>query len=157
MKDGAESAAELDLLRAQRAQLASRLQAPWWYVAASAVGWAAAFAAPIASHYLVDDGAAAGLDLLAVVVLLLLQYALARVSGVAVGLPTWQYPSGRVWMIVMVVVIFGASQAERPLLQHGLLAAAIVTGVLATAAVVGCWQGHLRGIRRDLATGRGAR
>jgi len=45
---------------------------------------------------------------------------------------------------------------ETLLLDHGLLAAAIVVGVLATLAGTGCWQGHLRGIRRDLETGRGA-
>jgi hypothetical protein len=157
MRDGAENVAELELLRAQRAQLARRLQPPWWYVPVCAVGWAAAFAAPIASHYLVDDGAAAGLDLLALVVLLLLQYALARASGVVVVSRTWHYPSGRAGTVAMVVVIIAASQVERLLLQHGQLAAAIVTGVLATVAAVGCWQAHLRGIRRDLATGRGAR
>jgi len=31
-----------------------------------------------------------------------------------------------------------------------------VVGVLATLAGTGCWQGHLRGIRRDLETGRRA-
>jgi hypothetical protein len=45
---------------------------------------------------------------------------------------------------------------ESILLEHGLLAAAIVVGVLATLAGTVCWLGHLRGIRRDLETGRGA-
>ena len=56
----------------------------------------------------------------------------------------------------MIVIIISASAAETPLLKHGLLAAAIVVGVLATLAGTGCWQGHLRGIRRDLETARGA-
>ena len=89
-------------------------------------------------------------------VFFLLQYALARVSGVDVGIRTWQYPSGRAWTIALVVVIFAASWVESLLLEHGLLAAAIVVGVLATVAGTVCWQGHLRGIRRDLETGRGA-
>ena len=93
MRDDTENVAELELLRAQRAQLASRLKTPWWYVAGVAFAWAVAFAMPIGSHYL--TGAGIGGALLAIVVFLLLQHALARVSGVAVGLRTWQYPSGR--------------------------------------------------------------
>ena len=68
----------------------------------------------------------------------------------------YQYPSGRAWFIAMIVIIISASAAETPLLKHGLLAAAIAVGVLATLAGTGCWQGHLRGIRRDLETARGA-
>jgi len=109
---------------------------------------------PIGSHYL--TGAGIGGILLVIVVFLLLQYALARVSGVDVGIRTWQYPSGRAWTIAIVVVIFAASWLESILLEHGLLAAAIVVGVLATLAGTVCWLGHLRGIRRDLETGRGA-
>jgi hypothetical protein len=56
----------------------------------------------------------------------------------------------------MLVVLLAASAVETLLLEHGLLAAAIVIGVLATLAGTGCWLGHLRGIRRDLETGRGA-
>jgi len=73
-----------------------------------------------------------------------------------VGIMNWQYPSGRAWTIAIVVVIFAAGVMETILLEHGLLAVAIVVGVLATLAGTGCWQGHLRGIRRDLETGRGA-
>ena len=153
-KDDTENVAELELLRAQRAQLARRLKTPWWYVAGTAFAWAVAFAMPIGSHYL--TGAGIGGSLLVIVVFLLLQYALARVSGVDVGIRTWQYPSGRAWTIAIVVVIFAASWLESILLEHGLLAAAIVVGVLATLAGTGCWLGHLRGIRRDLETGMGA-
>jgi hypothetical protein len=154
MKDDTESIAELELLRAQRAQLASRLKTPWWYVAAVAFGWAVAFALPIGSRYL--TGASIGGSVLVIVVFLLAQYALARVSGVDLGIGTWQYPSGRAWTIAIVVVIFAADVAESLLLEHGLLAAAIVVGVLATVAGTCCWLGHLRGIRRDLETCRGA-
>ena len=68
MSDDTTNAAELELLRAQRAQLANRLKPPWWYVAAIASGWAVAFAMPIGSHYL--TGAGIGSSLLAIVVLL---------------------------------------------------------------------------------------
>jgi len=153
-RDDTENVAELVLLRAQRAQLASRLKTPWWYVAGTAFAWAVACAMPIGSHYL--TGAGIGGTLLAIVVFYLLQHALARVSGVDVGTRTLQYPSGRAWFIAMMVVLLAASAAETLLLEHGLLAAAIVVGVLATLAGTVCWLGHLRGIRRDLETGRGA-
>ena len=145
---------ELELLRAQRAQLASRLKTPWWYVAGMAFAWAVAFAMPIGAHYL--TGAGIGGTLLVIVVVTLLQYALARVSGVDVGMQTWHYPSGRAWTIALAVVILAASAAEGLLLEHGLLAAAIVVGVLATLATTGCWLARLRAIRRDLAAGRAA-
>jgi len=154
MRDDTENVAELELLRAQRAQLASRLKTPWWYVAGVAFAWAVAFAMPIGSHYL--TGVGIGGTLLVIVVFVLLQYALARVSGVDVGIRTWQYPSGRAWTVAIAVIIFAASAAEGLLLEHGLLAVAIVVGVLATLAGTVCWLGHLRGIRRDLETGRGA-
>jgi hypothetical protein len=154
MRDDTENVAELELLRAQRAQLASRLKTPWWYVAGVAFASAVAFAMPIGSHYL--TGVGIGGTLLVIVVFLLLQYALARVSGVDVGIQTWQYPSGRAWTIAIAVIIFAASAAEGLLLERGLLAGAIVVGVLATLAGTFCWLGHLRGIRRDLETGRGA-
>ena len=77
-------------------------------------------------------------------------------SALLAGIRTWQYPSGRAWTIALVVVIFAASWVESLLFEHGMLAAAIVVGVLATVAGTACWLGHLRGIRRDLETGRGA-
>ena len=154
MRGDTENVAELELLRAQRAQLASRLQTPWWYVAGMAFAWAVAFAMPIGAHYF--TGAGLGGALLVIVVVSLLQYGLARVSGVDVGIQTWQYPSGRAWSIVLAVVIFAASAAEGLLVEHGLLAAAIVVGVVATLAGTFCWLGRLRAIRRDLAAGRAA-
>jgi hypothetical protein len=153
-RDDLENVAELELLRAQRAQLASRLNTPWWYVAAIAFAWAVAFAMPIGSHYLI--GAGAWCALLAIVVFFLAQRALALVSGVDVGTRTWRYPSSRAWTIAMIVVIFAASGVETLLLDQGLLTAAIVVGVLATLVGTACWQRHLRGIRRDLETGRPA-
>jgi hypothetical protein len=155
MRDDTENVAKLELLHAQRAQLASRLKTPWWYVAAMAVTWAVACAMPIGSHYI--SGAGIGGALLAIVVLLVAQQALARVSGVAVGTRTVrQYPSSRPWFRAMIVIVIAAFGGETLLLQHGQLAAAIVVGVLATLAGTGCWLGYLRGIRGDLEAGRGA-
>lgn len=73
-----------------------------------------------------------------------------------VGTRTWQYPSGRVWTIAMIVVIFAGCGGETILLDHQVLGDVIVIGMLATLAGTGCSQGHLQGIRRDLATGTAA-
>ncbi len=80
----------------------------------------------------------------------------AQRARLASRLRTWKYPSGRAWTVAVVVVIFAADGIETPLLDHGLLPAAVVVGALATLAGAGCWQGHLRGIRRDLESGRAA-
>jgi hypothetical protein len=152
MQDDMGNVEELELLRAQRARLASRLKAPWWYIAGSAVALAVGCAMPIGAHYVRGTGIWCGV--LAIVLLLLLQHALVRVSGVALGTGTW--PSGRAWSIAVGVVILANSGVETFLLDRGLLAAAIVVGVLATLAGTGCLQGILRGIRRDLETGKGA-
>ncbi|MGH3162937.1 MAG: hypothetical protein ACRDOC_13730, partial [Streptosporangiaceae bacterium] len=118
MRDDTENVAELELLRAQRAQLASRLKAPWWYVAGTAFALAVACAVPIGSRYLI--GAGLWCTLLAIVVFDLLQLALARVSGVDVGTRTLrQYPSGRAWFIAMLVVIMANSAVGTLLLEHG--------------------------------------
>ena len=153
MSNAAEDVAELERLRAQRAQLANRVRAPWWYLAAFAVVLALICAVPIASHYL--SGLGNWSALVAIVVFYLLQGALARASGVAVGTRTLRYPSGRAAGIAMMVVVVAAVVAEMVLLRRGLLGAAIVVGVLATAVGAGCQQAHLRGIRRDLRTGGG--
>lgn len=155
MASDMDPVAELELLRTQRSQLASRRRTPWWYVAATFVAWGLAFAMPIASHYLV--GAGAWCALLAIVVLYVAQYALARASGVDVGTRTWQYPSGRIWTIALVVVIVAGTGMEAFLFSHGSLVAAIWVAVIATLAGTASWIGHLRGIRRDLETGRRAR
>ena len=156
MRDDTENIAELELelLRAQRAQLASRLKTPWWYVVGIAFAWAVAFAIPIGGRYL--TGAGFGATVLAIVAFILLQLALARASGVDVGRRTWRYPSGRAWTIAMIVTIVAASVAERLLLDRGLVAATIVVGVLATVAGTSCWLAILQGIRRDVEAGRAA-
>jgi hypothetical protein len=154
MRDGTENVAQLELLRAQRAALASRLKTPWWYVAGSLAVMAVAFSMPLGSHYLIGGGLWCAL--LAIVASLLLQYALARASGVDVGMRIWQYPSGRAWTIAMVVLILAASGVETVLLEHHRLAVAIAVGALATLVGTACWQGHVRSIRRDLASGRAA-
>ena len=111
--------ADLELLHAQRARLASRLRTPRWYVVATTLAWAVAFAMPIGSRYL--TGAGIGSALLAIVVFLLAQHALARASGLDLGIATWKYPSGRAWTVAIVVIILSADAVEVSLLDHRLL------------------------------------
>jgi hypothetical protein len=145
---------ELEQLRAQRAELADRVRAPWWYLAAFAVSLAVVCAVPVASHY--SSIAGGWPDLAALAVFYLLQAALARVSGVSIGTRTLRYPSGRAAGVAMIVVVVAAVVAEGLLLRHGLLAAAVATGLAGAVAGTGCQLAHLRGIRRDLRAGRGA-
>ncbi len=154
MSDDPRTTEQLELLRAQRARLASVISTPWWYVSATALSWAIAAAMPFGSRYVVGGGA--GCAVLAIAVLLLAQYALAQVNGVEVGVRTWRYPSGRVWTVAIVVIIVAACEGETLLLDRGLLTAAVLVGVLAAGAGTGCWLGRLRSIRRDLGAGRGA-
>lgn len=148
MRRDEESSPELEMLRVQRAQLASQLKTPWWYVAAMTVVLALICAMPIGTHYLPGVGAWGGV--LAIAVFYLVQHALARATGVAITTRTLRYPSARSWGIAMIVIVVAASEGESLLLRHGPLGAAIALGVFATLAEVGCWVGHLRGIRRDL-------
>jgi hypothetical protein len=151
---GNGSVAELELLRAQRAQLANRLKPPWWYVVGSGIALAVACAMPIGSYYVTGAGLGLGLGVLGIVVLIVMQQALVRVSGVALGTGTWQYPSGRVWSVGLAAVIFANSLLESYLFKGGHPAGAIVVGVLAAVTGTICWHGHLRAIRRDLEAGR---
>ncbi|NUP53841.1 MAG: hypothetical protein HOW97_41945 [Catenulispora sp.] len=153
MSDQAENVTEL--LRAQRARLAGRLRAPWWYVAGSVAVMALAFAMPIGAHYLV--GGAIWCVLLSIAAFLLLHYAMSRASGVDVGLQTWRFPSGRVWTLAMAAVILAATSGEALLLDHGLLGLAITVGAVAALTAAVCWQGHMRAVSRDLETGTAAR
>lgn len=143
---------ELDRLRAQRAQLAERVRAPWWYLAVFAAVLALMCAVPFASNYL-SPAAGSWSPVAALVLYYLLQAALARASGVAAGTRTLRYPSARAAGFTMIAVVAAAVVAEALLVTHGLTSAAIAVGVLATAVGTGCQRAQLRGIRRDLRTG----
>ena len=86
----------------------------------------------------------------------LLQWGLARATGIAMVIPLSRYPSGRPAATAMLVVCVAALVTEAFLIDRGLLVAAIVVAALAVVAEVACQQAQLRGIRRDLRAGRGA-
>ena len=119
------NAADLELLHAQRARPASRLRTPWWYVVATTLAWVRCVRDADRIHYLTGTGI--GSALLAIVVFLLAQHALARAGGVDLGIATWKYPSGRAWTVAIVMIILPADAVEASLLDHRLLPAAIVS------------------------------
>ena len=92
----------------------------------------------------------------AVAVACLLQWGLARATGIAVSTRMLHYPSTRPAQIAMIVVGAAALVTETVLIRRGLLAAAIVVAALAVAAEVALQQARLREIRRELRDGGGA-
>jgi hypothetical protein len=156
MRDAARDPAALELLRVQRSRLADRMRPPWWYLAGIGILWALAFAAPFTSRFL-PQGVRIWPILLAVVaVAWLLQWALARATGIAVATGSLRYPSSRPAQIAMIAVGAAALVTETFLIRRDLIAAAIAVAALAIAAEVAAQQAHLRGIRRDLRAGGGA-
>jgi hypothetical protein len=156
MPDAAGDPAALELLRVQRSRLADRLRPPWWYLTGIAIVWALAFASPFSKRYL-PQGVRTWPILLAVLaVAWLLQWGLARATGIAIDGRMLRYPSGRPAGIAIIVVGAAALWTEFFLIDHGLLVAAIAVAALAVAAEVAAQQAHLRGIRQDLRAGGGA-
>ena len=158
MRDTAKdlAALELELLRVQRSRLADRMRPPWWYLTGIAIVWALTFAGPFSQRFL-PQGVRTWPILVAVVaVACLLQWGLARATGIAVSTRMLRYPSGRPAGIAIIVVGIAAFVTEAFLIRRGLLVAAIVVAALAVVAEVAGQQAHLRGIRQDLRAGGGA-
>ncbi len=156
MREVAGDPAALEQLRAQRGRLADRMRPPWWYLAGIAVLWSLVFAAPFSSRYF-PQGAKTWPILLAVLAVAgLLQWGLARATGLAVAIGSLRYPSGRPAEIAIIVVAAAVIVTEFLLIRRGPLVAAIVVAALAVAAQVALQRAHLRGIRQDLRAGGGA-
>jgi hypothetical protein len=149
-----EDAVGLEQLRGQRARLANRLRAPWWYWAGVTVVMALMCAAPFGGHYLHWGGSWPVVA--AAVVFFPLQVGLARACGVDIGTRTLRYRSGRAAGFALGVVVVWAWIGETLLLDRGRGSIAIVVGIVAVAAADVCWKAHLRGIRRDLQNAGGS-
>jgi len=159
MRDAARDPAvlePLERLRVQRSRLADRMRPPWWYLTGFASLWALVFACPFSSRYLPQGVPTWPILAAAVAVACLLQWGLARATGIAVGIPNLRYRPGRPARIAMLVVWLAASETETFLIRRGLLVAAIVVAALAVAAEKAGQQAALRGIRQDLRAGGGA-
>ena len=155
MHDVAGDPAALERLRAQRSRLAERMQPPWWFLPGIGILWALVFAAPFGSRFL-PQGIRTWPILVAVLaVACLLQWGLARATGIAVATGSLRYPSGRPAVIVIIVVAAATIVTETFLIDRGLIVAAIVVAVLAIMAEVAAQEVLLRGIRQDLRAGGG--
>jgi hypothetical protein len=155
MRAGTADQAALERLRAQRRRLADRMRPPWWYLAGAAIVWGLVFALPF-SRYLPKGFSLWPFLVAGLAVACLLQWRFVRVTGISVGIPDLTYRPGRPARIAMLVVSLGAIVTEHFLIDHGLLAAAIVVAALAVVAGVGAVQAAVRGIRQDLRAGGGA-
>jgi hypothetical protein len=156
MRDVARDPAALELLRVQRSRLADRMRPPWWFLPGVVILWALAFACPFSSRFLPQGVRIWPILVAGVAVACLLQWGLARATGIAVAIPMSRYPSGRPAATAMLVVSVAALVTETFLIDRGLLVAAIVVAALAIVVEVACQQAQLRGIRQDLRAGRGA-
>jgi hypothetical protein len=156
MRDVTRDPAALELLRVQRSRLADRMRPPWWYLSGVAILWALVFACPFSSRFLPQGVRIWPILVAGAALACLLQWGLARATGIAVATRTLRYPAGRPARITMIVVSFAALVTETFLIRHGLIVAAIVLAALAAVAEVAAQQANLRGIRQDLRAGGGA-
>ena len=156
MQDAARDPAALELLRVQRSRLADRMRPPWWYLTGAAILWALTFAFPFSSRYLPLGFGIWPILVVALAVACLLQWGLARATGISIGIPDLTYRPGRPARIAMLAVSLAALVTEHFLIDRGLLVAAITVAALAVVAGVVSVQAALRGIRQDLRRGGGA-
>jgi hypothetical protein len=154
VRDVAGEPAALERLRVQRGRLADRMRPPWWYLTGGAVVWALVFALPLSARYL-PQVPTWPVTVAAVAVACLLQWCLARATGISVGIPDLTYRPGRRARIAMVVVSLAAIATERFLIDRELLVAAVVVAAVAVVAGVLSVQAAVRGIREDLRAGGG--
>jgi hypothetical protein len=155
MPDVARDPAAVELLRVQRNRLADRMQPPWWYLPGIAIVWALTFAAPFSSRFFPHGFRIWPILLAVLAVACLLQWGLARATGIAVTVGSLRYPSGRTAEIAIIVLAAATILTEFVLIRRGLPGAAITVAALSVAAELVLQQAHLRGIRRDLRAGGG--
>ena len=84
MRDVVGDPAALERLRVQRSRLADRMRPPWWYLTGVAILYALVFAGPFSSRYL-PQGDHWPIVVAALAVACLLQWGLARATGIKVG------------------------------------------------------------------------
>jgi hypothetical protein len=154
MRDVARDPAALELLRMQRSRLADRMRLPWWYQSGLAILWALVFASPFISRFL-PHVPIWPIGLAAVAVACLLQWGLARATGIKLPFRNLRYRPGRPVGIAILVVSLATIVTEGLLIEHGLLVATIVLAVLAVVAEMALLQAALRVTRRELRVGGG--
>src|SRR3954465_6032383 len=95
MCDAGGQPAALEQLREQRSRLADRMRPPWWYLTGGAMLFALAFALPFISRYLLQWFRLWPLLIAALAAGCLLQWGLARATGISIGFPDLTYRPGR--------------------------------------------------------------
>jgi hypothetical protein len=150
MPDVARDPAALERLRVQRSRLADRMRPPWWYLTGIALLYALVFATPFSQRYLPQGVRIWPILLAALALAGLLQWGLARATGIAVATGSLQYPSGRPAVIAIIVVSAATLATETFLIDRSLIVAAIAVAALAVVAEVALLQAQLQGIRQDL-------
>ena len=161
MRDAARSPAALkplERLQVQRSRLADRMWPPWWGQAGAAIPWALLFAGPFTSPSFSSPRAVNTWAILvpALAVCCLVQWGVARATGIKVGFRNLSYRPGRPAGIAMIVVGVAALGTETSLIRYGPLAAAIAVAALAVAAEAAAQHALLRAICQDLRGGGGA-
>jgi hypothetical protein len=155
MRDVAGDPTALELLRVQRGRLADRMRLPWWYLSGMAILWAVVFASPFSSRYLPRPVPNWPFLVAALVVVCLLQWGLARATGIRLPFRNLRYRPGRPVGIAALVAWFAAAETEFLLVRYGLLVAAIGVAALGVAAEMALLQAALRVTRRELRGGGG--
>jgi hypothetical protein len=156
MREAASDPGALERLRVQRGRLADRMRPPWWYLAGIAILYALVFACPFSSRYLPQGVSTWPILVAALAVAFLLQWGLARATGIAVAAPPLGIPAGRPAGIAIIVVSAAALVAENFLIHRSLIVAAIVVAALAVVTEVAAQRAQLRAIRQGLRAGGGA-
>ena len=131
----------------QRSRLADRMRPPWWYLSGIAILYALIFAAPFSQRFLPQGVHTWPILVAAVAVACLLQWGLARATGIAVNTRMLRCPSGRPAGIAMIVVGIAAFGTEAFLIRRGLLVAG--RGRPAAAHVVPAHRGRPPGGARS--------
>src|ERR1700755_893163 len=152
MPDVARDPAALDQLRAQRDRLADRMRPPWWGWAGAVVVWALVFAGPFRTRYF-PPGAYWALVVAAVAVGGLVQWGVARVTGIRMGFRDLLDRQGRATRIATLVVSLAALAIETLLIDHHGPPAAVVVAALAVGAEVLVQLSALREFREELRGG----
>ncbi|MDI5973304.1 hypothetical protein POF50_028840 [Streptomyces sp. SL13] len=155
MRDVAGDPAALERLRVQRSRLADRMRPPWWYMSGFAVVWALIFACPFSARFLPQGVRIWPVLVAALAVICLLQWGLARATGIAVATRSLRDRSGRPAAIATIGLSIAALAAEALLIDRSLLVAAIAVAALAVVAELIGLRTRLRAIRRTLRTGGG--
>lgn len=149
MTGDSSGAGQLRCLEGQRARLADRVRAPWWYLVGYPLMWVVLIGSPFAAHFLRFGSLVL---VVALALAYLLEWGFGRTTGVALRTNRTmdRYPETRPAGIAILIVAGLAVVAEFLLVGNGRLTVAAVIGAVSVPVILGCQLAVFRGIRRDL-------